>query len=101
MTVNKRDNTIVTLCGNMRDETDNILETVFLNGDIIKEYSWEQVKENSKIKIENLKNDNIKLNITNSVMKYVNSLNYVRDVDVMKKADSSYVKPYSFKKRAL
>ena len=98
MTVNRRNNTIVTLCGNMRDETDNILETVFLNGDIIKEYSWEQVKENSKIKIENLKNDNIKLNITNSVMKYINSLNYIRDVDVMKKADSSYIEPYPFEK---
>lgn len=94
MTVNKRDNTIVTLCGSMRDKNDDMLETVFLNGSIIKEYSWEQIKENSKIKLENLDRDNINVNIAEIKMKYINSLNYVRDVDIMRKADNNYVEPY-------
>ena len=94
MTVNKRDNTIVTLCGSMRDENDDILETVFLNGDIIKEYSWNEVKENSKIKLENLDRDNISNKMAEFKMKYINSLNYIRDVDIMRRADKSYHEPY-------
>ena len=94
MTVNKRDNTIVTLCGSMRDENDDILKTVFLNGDIIKEYSWEEVKENSKIKLENLDRDNISNKMSEFKMKYINSLNYLRDVDIMRRADSSFHEPY-------
>ena len=94
MTVNKRDNTIVTLCGSMRDENDDILETVFLNGDIIKEYSWNEVKENSKNKLGNLDKDNISNKMAEIKMKYINSLNYIRDVNVMRKADKSYQEPY-------
>ena len=100
MTVNKRNNTIVTLCGNERDETDNILETVFLNGEIVKEFSWEDVLENSKINMENIKEISEEINSTSSklVNDYVHSLTYPSDLKVMREADKDYTPPYKITK---
>ena len=49
MTVNNVEGKIVTLCGDDRNEEDNLLELVFHNGNLIKDTSLEVIRERSNI----------------------------------------------------
>lgn len=50
MTVNRGDDGVIrTKCGDQRDEKTDILELVFENGEIIKEYEWEAVKKRAAL----------------------------------------------------
>ena len=49
MTVNKIDGKIVTLCGESRNEESDLLEVVFQNGYLAKEYSLEEIRDKSSL----------------------------------------------------
>lgn len=53
MTVNRgADGIIRTRCGKDRDEKTDILELVFEDGKMIKEYDWDTVKQNAKLTVD-------------------------------------------------
>jgi hypothetical protein len=96
MTVNRRNNTIVTLCGALRDESDDIMETVFEDGILVREYSWAEVKENSKIDISNYSEwgPAVEARSEELLNQYRSSEKYAKDVEIMKVADPEYKPPY-------
>ena len=96
MTVNKRGNTIVTLCGSDRDETDNIMVTVFEDGYMKQEYSLNEIKENAKVDTSNYNEWGPIVEERSNLLfaKYKKSDKYTQDVKNMKKADKNYNAPY-------
>ena len=49
MTVNRVDGRIVTLCGDDKVEESDLLEIVFINGDLIKQYSFDEIRDRANI----------------------------------------------------
>lgn len=100
MTVNKRNGIYVTLCGKDRDEKDDIMETVFENGDIVKEYSWAEIKENSKVHMDKYSewSPAVEARSNELLEKYKSSGVYAKDCEKMLAADSTFVGPYEQEK---
>jgi nicotinamide phosphoribosyltransferase len=49
MTVNRVDGEIITLCGDDKVEESDLLEIVFINGDLIKQYSFDEIRDRANI----------------------------------------------------
>ena len=96
MTVNKRDGTIVTLCGADRNEDDDIMETVFENGLLTREYSWSEIKENAKVDMDlySTWGPGVEARALELLEQYKSSDTYARDCEKMRGADPEYVGPY-------
>jgi len=96
MTVNKRDGTIVTLCGADRNKDDDIMETVFENGLLTREYSWSEIKENAKVDMDlySTWGPGVEARALELLEQYKSSDTYARDCEKMRGADPEYVGPY-------
>lgn len=97
LTVNKRNGIIKTLIGENRDESDNLLVKVFENGRLITNYSWEDVKINAEVSMRNYSTwgPKIKQEITNNFETYLQSYQYLKDVEDMKLAEENYQDLYN------
>ena len=96
MTVNRRNGSIITLCGQDRDETDNLLQKVFENGQLVIDYHWNDVKSNASLSMDNYENWGPTVNqemITHFEI-YKNSLQYKKDVIEMQIAEPKYIGPF-------
>ena len=96
MTVNRRNGTIVTLCGELRDESDDIMETVFENGELVREYSWSEIKANSNVDMSTYSEwgPAVEARAQELLTQYKSSNRYASDVAKMTAADSEYKPPY-------
>jgi len=96
LTVNHRDGTIVTLCGEARDETDNIMEVIFENGTLVKEYSWSEIKTNSDIDMKKYEQwgPAVEARAQELFEQYKSSDKYQKDVEKMQVAEPDYKGPY-------
>ena len=96
MTVNIRNGTIVTLCGDKRDETDNLLETIFENGELVRDFTWQEIKDNAAITMDTYKDwgPTVESNINSKFEKYKTSSKYAQQVIEMIQAESCYNAPY-------
>lgn len=96
MTVNKVNGKIVTLTGDDRDEKTDMLVTIFENGDLITEYSWDEVRANSAISVDDIDEwgPAVAARAEAILAKYKSSKQYAKDVAVMRVAEADYVGPY-------
>ena len=96
MTVNRRNGTIVTLCGELREESDDIMETVFENGSIVREYSWDEIKTNSTIDMSTYAEWGPAVEARSQALlqAYKSSEKYSADCETMVAADSNYTALY-------
>ena len=96
MTVNLVDGNVVTLTGADAKEEGNILETVFENGGLTKEYSWEEIRNNASVRVDTYDAWGARIAAKGQALlqAYKVSEQYQKDISVMKMADSSYNAPY-------
>ena len=96
MTVNVRDGTVVTLTGDDACADDDVLETVFENGTLTREYSWEEVRSNAAVNMN--KYDEwgpaVATKAEELLGAYKASDQYQKDVAVMQVAQADYTGPY-------
>jgi nicotinamide phosphoribosyltransferase len=97
MTVNRVDGKLVTLCGEARDETTDVLVTVFQNGRLTREFSWAEVKANAAVSVDDISQwgPEVALKSAAALAQYRASTSYLQDVEEMKVAEPNYKGPYS------
>ncbi len=97
MTVNRVDGKVVTLTGEDRDEATDIMETVFENGALCREYSWDEVKANAAVDMAQYEawGPAVAARAAALFAEYKGSDQYQKEVAQMKVADAAYTGPYS------
>jgi nicotinamide phosphoribosyltransferase len=96
LTVNRRGGTIVTLCGEDRDESDNLMEVIFENGVLVKEYSWNEIKTNSAVDMALYEKWGPAVEERSNELfeRYKSSDKYQKDIEKMRVAEPEYKGPY-------
>jgi nicotinamide phosphoribosyltransferase len=94
MTVNQRGGKLVTLCGTQRDEATDVLATVFENGVLVKEYSFDDVRKNAEMTVESLDGAKIEATAKARIEEY-KAKQYAADLKVMRAVEPSYTGPYA------
>jgi nicotinamide phosphoribosyltransferase len=96
MTVNVRDGKVVTLTGDDACADDDVLETVFENGTLTREYSWEEVRSNAAVDMAKYEEwgPAVAARAEELLSAYKTSEQYQKDVAVMQIAQPDYVGPY-------
>ena len=95
MTVNRRDGVITTLTGDDRSEADDIMVTVFENGDLTQEYSWDEVKQAARVDMD--KYDEwcgAVVARAETLLDNYKASQYAKDVEAMKVAEADYSGPF-------
>ena len=96
MTVNIRDGKVVTLTGVDACADDDLLETVFENGNLTREYSWDEVRSNASINMDKYEEwgPAVAAKAEELLGAYKKSDQYIKDVAVMQTAEPAYEAPY-------
>lgn len=96
MTVNRVDGKIVTKCGDDRDEKTDIMVEVFRDGAIVREFSWDEVKANAAVSVDDIDQwgPAVAARAAQLLENYKSSQQYRDDCAVMRVAEPDYAGPY-------